>query len=68
MGFTQILDFSVLNIKGVLLAPGQRAARMIPGGDDGASDVSPLHCRAGGRAEPGGQGHAPAAASGRRVY
>lgn len=47
MGFTQILDFSVVNFKGVLLSPGRRAARMMPGGNDGASEVCPLHCRAG---------------------
>lgn len=66
VGFTQILDFSVVNFKGVLLSPGRRAARMMPGGNDGASDVPPPPLQ--GRTEPGGQGQVPAAAPGRRVY
>lgn len=41
--FKQLLDSFVLDFRRVLLAPGQRMARMTPRGNDGAGGMLPLH-------------------------
>lgn len=43
VGCKQLLDSFVLDFRRVLLAPGQRMARMTPRGNDGVGGMFPLH-------------------------